>query len=746
MIIQTIELNNQDVTTEVFDLGGLSASVSDAWEISGGKVDFSLYDPDRVWFAMAVTAPDDRPLKLWIVAQDDSTAFLGEIEAGEVTWDQTSGTTRMSAADPFARAKNTEIVTENWQRPGVREYLSIGLVNPDGSPLPYLQLETVENLWPGDTLSTRFENDEGGRTTLSIEIVQVMPEFGQVRLERAPREMPPPGTLWQRENHEPRFVALGDAVARLEQDLNGSGTVPVTLIDEIKDLHFEEPALYPFPVPQKPDTAGSVLLQGAADGERAMAVYITRTDTGVQRSMVRFNREDPPEFFAWTYDPTGNAAPYPLDWVRDLAQPPAALLPPLKQHRRAGFQITPTVLNGPPQALNLTVHTAVDLQNQKAYELRGSEGDWLLVAWTWNGSDWAQPDEIRDFEGLHVRGLTFDHARNQLWLAVRDLPDQPAATIRGLSLDGVLSPTAMTFESVARHGLGMLGLARILYAEPENGRRLAFYQFGGEKTVLEVDNDMLLGHTLTLFQEDLFVISIGRAGTLLHRYREIDGQWVEQEADLLSEYAPGQATLTHAGGMLWVGLNGQLWVRSTTYKPMLVKADVAGMNVAEVLQNILFLGHAYLNNDLKGTVTLTPKPAAYPHLGAIHDPVRLSVRANWSEHYQRIVVTGRHAEHVGIATTGIAGDEWKVDCDFVESGTHAAAIARLLLDYHKPKRREVTLTEIEIDRVLPLQVLTIDGADYLVRAIEEPLALPGAAEAPLIPREIEAVEVIHGPL
>ncbi len=745
MIVADIRINGESYLLpkcRVISIAGISQSVSDRFEVLIDSVSLEVKDPDQVLFFAVRASGQDKIL----LEVDDATGrqFLGEVDPVRCTWDDRSKNTSLTASDPFTRAKEVELSPERWTRPGSADYTITEDVPENETSWP---LDGLEGLWPGDVLESTIVEPEGNVSRrISVTVRSVHPEYGAIHVDKPERDPIPAETVFQRQSHELRFVPLVDAVDRIEEDLNdGPYANPVTLTAPAGAIDLEAPGLFPVPPPQKPDEPGTVILAGAAGPNTVIAAYKSRTDTGLNRGVVTMGATVDPVFSTRTAVPQGNAAAYPSDWARHVNAPPPVLLPSLLGDPSPDYVPRAPLFHEDSIPFNGRVFTTVDHANSKAYELREMDPVqefWTLYGWNWGTVAWQSAGPILGNLVGRVRGLALDHVTNTLYMVRGPNGAAILYTVFNGKVDPVLPPVNVGDPS--DESFGCLSLARWLYLTSADGRVLTMIDItnGYQQHPISIAGHIIHPHTTIIYQGDLFFIAAGESGTVLHRYAWDSGAWVSASVDVLLDYPALSPRTVAVSDALWIGANGQLWVWAASYTPMLVRADVDGRTAGDLIQSLLLISNTLLTTDQQGNASLVPRDQDHGHLGELPTyPVDWQEHARWAQHVERVVINGRD-QVTGIAHTGIAGETLEIDAPYVETASHATAVAQRLLNWFKHTPREINGTITDLGRALPLQTFSRDGVDYQLLRVNEPLVIPAIHSAPHQVREFTAIEVL----
>ena len=745
MIYGRIRLNGEEITPLQSSMN-LSSQISLEWQITNSGLSFSILDLDRTWFNAIRTAPEDEPIILDIFDEDDVLYFKGVVEHKECDRNDKTGVLKLKVRDLFSREKTIRIKGSQWERDRDTVYTVIAEDGEGEDPTDTYILDHTADLYAGDILTRTFEDEDAGQQTEEITVRTVAPEFGTITVVKPAQSRARPDDVWTRKNHELWFVPLPEAIAKINTQLEADGAI-VRLASEADEVFFEnDSATFPFP-PPRGEAPGSVLVQCAHDADRVLCVFQSLADTNTEKGMVVVGFDAEPEFTVWQHPGSGgDSGVYPLDWVNHLAAPPAQLLPPLKQHRQLGglqipFRDRDVTNILPPQH----TFTDVDMVRAEAWELIDDQG-YYLKRYAWDGADWAFAETTANFPALrNVRGFAYDHQADHFWMVRRDGVD---AFLETMDRQGAITATGVAFADIRLHSLGLIATNRILYALNVNGEQIRFWDLAGAPEPMgsiRIKGGLIHAHTLTWRGSGIWFIGTDAGGTWLYHWQRVDdGEglvWQRRMKDFLLDYPAMYPRMTKAGDHLWIGANGQLWVHGQRYKPMLVRATVAGQTIQSLLQNLAILAHAYVLVNHTGLVTLIPIPRRFESAG---DPFRyrgLEETATWDGQVQSVTIKGASKSISARAKTDEPGEGLELECRFLMSNSHALALAKLELDFRKHKRVAARVELLDFPMTLPGE-FEINGARFLALSIREPLVKrTTAGTVPHENRKIEALEV-----
>ncbi len=755
MRITAILLSGVDITNDVVGISNLTRSINDAWDIEGAELQLSVVDDAGTYLDWIRTLPEGQSIVCEVYDENGGVVLIGEIDPPQSEYDEATQNISLSVTDFFARAKSAVVQDETWKRGGDAIYTILEEASLGEDPTDYLDFDHVAELYPDDILVTEFD-ENGSKQTDRKKIVSVHPEFGRVYLESPPRRISPAGSQWTRSNHELRMLSVHDAIARLNVDIEVAGVISTLapgleggfsgpgwigvdgaageyqFVPQIEDntgsVEFSDPVTSPYPVPRIEDQIGSVIIQCAYDANTIQAVFRGPGDTETERLMIRFGKDAPAIVVDWVWPGPGeNAAPYPLDWVNHLSSPPAELVPPLSWRSMVGdsFSIIPqiyirdatetgpNVIEGSQSEMSVM---CIDYSIPQLWDWYKPEDTttWQLRKWTWNGSTWS-PTNVGSPRVVNwVHGIAFDHVTSTLYTVdpfrLRTV-DQSTGAIGDV----------MALPIITGQSFGILSPERLMYALNRNGNVLYLWDIaaGYAQTDLHVDTGRINITTLIMFESSLYALSYGTAGTFLHRWTKVEGEWVEDLAEQLLPTAHQAGSTTKTTGILWISVGGQLFVHSTTYEPLFERADVFGMSVGDVARNCAFLADSIIAINPNGGVSITPKVTTPSPEATVTEWDEYKMAATWDAQYQRVNVNGRDDFSSASATTGIPGDTLEVECEFITLKSLARAIARMILEYHKYKRRPLSGSTDQVNGLLPLQAFTdnASGADFMLTSV-----------------------------
>lgn len=716
MIISQVYINGE--AYEMVGIGDLNRSISEAWEITGSNCSVEVIDSEKLLFHAARTLPEGEVIIVEMYDENDERVFIGDADPAQCTYSEKRLTTSLKAENLFERIKGTVVQDETWKRPAGNTYTITeeAYRGDDGGdnqkPTDWLIVDHVVNLYPDDELEVEFIQDRKTKTE-KLKVRYPSPAQNRIYLDKAPSIVIPVDTVVTRTNSEARFISVQNAFERLNADIQAIGSVvsrplsieggiatlpgwlgasgalndqifTVTIENETAEIELDEPVTAPYPPPLFNDQVGSVRLM-TRTGNNVLARWLT---SGAEVQTVEFGFGVEPSIASWSVSQSFHSA---VDWTPHVASEPSSFMTQILEERRGAF----------------------DYSAMKRYRIapEGDNDNKRLLSYDWDSGTNSWINETLINGNLNspsfIYNLTYDHQNQKLYVAGHDRIYQ---VNRG---NGAYSDLTGPLDAMG--DIAFLSLDQILVMSTQGGLVIFNPTDWSSETIKTGYRHFV--NTVRMWNGRLFFVGTKSDTTALLCYEKIDGEWTEIFVDQLTDFQAGSATLVTAADYIFIEVHGLLFTHSTTLLPILPRADVSGMTVGDVAQNLAFFANATLRDDPEGAVHVEPKTAIPAPTYAVTECDSVSRTANWPEQYQRIVIEGKADGVSGAALTQIPGESWEItSAPFVFMSSHARAIALTLLSFHKYKRREIQIEAEELDGIQPLETFTFEGVTY--QAIE----------------------------
>lgn len=733
---------------ELVEVGKLSQSLGEAFEIRGSNCSAVVIDDDMNLFHSLRTLPEGEVIIMEIFDENDERIFLGDCDPTQCEHDEEKKVTSLEAESLFERVKGTVVQDQTWARPAGNTYQIAEEAILGEGPADWLILEHVTNIFPDDEL--QVEAVVNGRVqTKKMKVLYAEASTNRVYLDGKPSAILEVGTTVTRLNNEVRFLSIKDAVSRLNNDIEALGSVisrplgieggmgsalgwlgvngvlddqifTVSIENELGDIVLDEPVTAPYPVPRFEGTLGTVDLMTGKGVNGVIARFVSPSDTGSSVQMVEFGFGTDPVLSSWELPNSDYLKA--VDWTPHLAVEPSSFLPAIGNAKTSAFDLAA----GKRYRIYIVFHPEqVEVEKLVSH-------DWDPVTRTWinetliNGSLTTAPS----FIGC----LTYDQVSLKLYA------QGDGAIYQVNRGNGVFTPVASGLQTTG--DIACMSLDRLMAMGTRNSMVLFNLDNFSEIETIQTGYKCF-AETCRMWKGRLYFVGIDSETTALFCYEKIDSEWQEVFKDVLTDFQARNATLIARQDHIFIEVHGLLFTHSATLLPVITKADVSGMTVGEVTQNLVFFANAYIKDDPEGVIRIIPKTTIPDPTFDVTDVDEIVRRANWSEQYQRIVVEGDSDDIRGAAITGIPGESWEISsAPFVFMSSHARAIALTLLNWHKYKRREIDLTTDQLNGAQVLDTFTFQGVVYQIQHIEPEHETEGPNETPETLQSVNALEVL----